>query len=369
MAAIGDRLEDIETPALLVDLDKFETNLRTMAERASSAGLRFRPHAKTHKSAAIARQQMALGAVGVCCQKVSEAEALAAGGVYDILISNEVVDAKKLERLARLAATARIGVCVDSAEGVRALADACTAARTRVDVLVEINVGADRCGVEPGKPALALAKAVASAAPLRFAGIQAYHGRAQHVRNFGERRAAIDAASDAAARTHDLLAKEGIECRTITGGGTGTHSFELASGVFTELQAGSYVFMDADYAKNLDESGRPRPDFLNSLFVYAQVMSMPGRRYAVLDAGLKALSFDSGMPEVAGNPALAYCRPSDEHGMLDLASAPAQLKIGDKVRLIPGHCDPTVALYDSIIAVRGDRVEAIWKVDARGAMT
>lgn len=369
-AAVGDAILDVDTPALLVDLDTFDANLKTMAGRVAAAGLRFRPHAKTHKCATVALKQMSLGAVGVCCQKVSEAEALVAGGVPDVLVSNEVIDPRKLDRLALLATTARISICVDSMEGIRALAAACNRYGKPMDVLVEINAGGDRCGVEPGKAALNLATAIAGSKSLRYAGLQAYHGRAQHVRSWQERREAIQGASDAAERTRDLLARKGLHTEVITGGGTGSHPFELASGVYTELQAGSYIFMDADYARNLDEAGEARADYRHSLFVYAQVMSLPGRRYAILDAGLKAMSFDSGMPLVADQPDLLYCRPSDEHGMLDLASAPAPvpLHLGDKVRLIPGHCDPTVALYDWIVAYRGERVEALWPVDARGAL-
>lgn len=369
-AAVGDAVEAVDTPALLVDLDAFEANLQTMADRVAAAGLRLRPHAKTHKSAAIARRQMALGAVGVCCQKVSEAEALVRAGVPDVLVSNEVIDARKLDRLARLAMAAHIGICVDSMEGLRALSSACDRHGVRVDVLVEINVGGDRCGVEPGEAALELATAAQSSPSVRYAGLQAYHGRAQHLRSWRERYEAIQAATAAAARTRDLLAAHGLPSDVITGGGTGSHPFELASGVYSELQAGSYVFMDADYGRNLDEQGEARSDYRQSLFVYTQVMSMPGRRYAIVDAGLKAMSFDSGMPLVAEQPELTYCRPSDEHGMLDLASTEAsRLRIGDKVRLIPGHCDPTVGLYDWIVAFRGERVEEVWPVDARGALS
>jgi D-serine deaminase-like pyridoxal phosphate-dependent protein len=253
-------------------------------------------------------------------------------------------------------------------EGTRALAAACGRHQVRMDVLVEINVGADRCGVEPGEPALALAQAVAALPSLRYAGLQAYHGRAQHVRDWRERQAQIQAASASAARTRDLLAAHGIETGLISGGGTGSHPFELASGVFTELQAGSYVFMDADYGRNLNEAGEARSDYRQALFVWTQVMSLPGRGYAIVDAGLKAMSFDSGMPLVHGHPEVAYSRPSDEHGMLDVRTTDARLRLGDKLRLVPGHCDPTVALYDRIVAYRGTRVEEVWPVEARGAL-
>ena len=368
-ASVGDAVDDVDTPALLVDLDAFEANLRAMAGRAAAAGVRLRPHAKTHKCSAVARRQMALGAVGVCCQKVSEAEALARAGIPDILVSNEVVDPRKLDRFARLASTTRVAICVDSTEGIHALAVACGAHDVTVDVLIEINVGADRCGVEPGEPALKLADAIAALPSLRYRGLQAYHGRAQHLRPWLERRDAIQRAAEAAARTRDLLARHGFATADITGGGTGTHPFELGSGVYNELQAGSYVFMDADYGRNQDERGEARSDYRNALFVYAQVMSLPGRGSAIIDAGLKALSFDSGMPLVAGHADVAYHRPSDEHGMLDLSKSAARFRLGEKVRLIPGHCDPTVSLYDWIVACRGSRVEEVWRVEARGALS
>ena len=364
----GDALQDVETPALLVDLDAFEANLRTMADRIAASGLRFRPHAKTHKCAAVAKRQMALGAVGVCCQKVSEAAALVQAGVPDVLVSNEVIDPPKLDRVARLAREARVSICVDSVQGTRALAEACRRNGVRMDVLVEIDVGGNRCGVLPGEPALALAEVVMTAPELRYAGLQAYHGRAQHVRDWRERQAAIAAVAAGAASTRDLLAKHGITTETITGGGTGSYTFEMASGVFTEVQAGSYVYMDADYGRNLDEQGEMRSPFRQSLFIWTQVMSAPGRGLGVVDAGLKAMSFDSGMPLVWGEQGMAYTRASDEHGVIDEKAGRA-LRLGEKLRLVPGHCDPAVALYDWTVAYRGERVEEVWNVDARGMLT
>ena len=256
-AEIGMTLDEVDTPALLIDLDAFERNLRRLPEAIAGTGVRLRPHAKTHKSPVIAMQQIALGAVGVCCQKVSEAEILVQGGVPDVLVSNEIVGRPKLRRLAALARSARIGVCVDDAGNVDDLDAAAAEFGVRLDVLVEIAVGARRCGVAPGEPALALAQRVAASSHLRFAGLQAYQGRAQHLRSHEERAAAIRDAADAARRTVELLARHGLACETITGAGTGTYRLEAASGVYNELQAGSYIFMDADYGRNLDESGAP----------------------------------------------------------------------------------------------------------------
>ncbi|WP_210421125.1 DSD1 family PLP-dependent enzyme [Lacipirellula limnantheis] len=372
-AVVGMRLAEVDTPALLIDLDAFETNLRLMQQAIAGYNVQLRPHAKTHKCPTIALAQIALGAVGVCCQKVSEAEALVDGGVGDVLISNEVVGAAKVARVAALAQRARISICVDDPEQVVVLAAAMAQAdpqsglgdqATTLDVLVEIDVGAKRCGVAPGEPAVRLAQLVSQQPQLRFAGLQAYQGSAQHRRTVDERRAAIAAAAELAGHTRDLLQAAGIECPKITGGGTGTFLLEADSGIYNELQAGSYVFMDADYAAN-EWAGSGQPAFQQSLFVWTTVMSRtPGVR-AVVDAGLKSSSVDSGLPTLADETPAKYVNVSDEHGVIALNGAP-DYALGQKLKLIPGHCDPTVNMHDSFVCYRGDRVEAIWPITARG---
>ena len=366
-AEIGMPLTEVETPALLVDLDAFERNLQRMADAVAGTPVRLRPHAKTHKCPAIARQQMALGAVGVCCQKVGEAEAMVAGGITDVLISNEIVGPRKLARIAALARDAKVAVCVDDAGNVADLAVAADTAGVRLDVLVEIDVGANRCGVAPGTPAVALAEIIAASPHLRFAGLQAYEGRAQHIRAHDARRQATQRAIEATAATVALLSDHGLECATVGGAGTGTFAFEAASGVFNELQVGSYIFMDADYAQNLEAGGGPYAAFEHSLFVYATVMSKPTAERAVLDAGLKASSVDQGLPWVADIEGASVVRASDEHGVLELAPAAAGLALGTKLRLIPGHCDPNVNLHDWYVGVRDGHVETLWPITARGA--
>ncbi len=366
-------LEAVDTPALLVDLDAFERNLERMAAFVRSAGVRLRPHAKTHKSPVIALKQMALGAVGVCCQKVSEAEAMVDGGVGDVLVSNEVAGAGKLDRLAALAARARVGVCTDDADNVAELEAAAAKAGTCLDVLVEIDVGGRRCGVAPGEPAARLARLVAGSPHLRFAGLQAYHGSAQHLREAAERKAQIAAAVECVKATLRALKGAGLDAANVTGAGTGTYENEAASGVYTELQAGSYVFMDADYGRNKRADGRPFDTFEQALFVCATVMSTPIPDRAVVDAGHKALSVDSGMPLPWQMPGANYHRPSDEHGILDVTACNHRPRRGDKVLIVPGHCDPTVNLHDWYVGVRGlgsgaARVESVWPVAARGAM-
>ena len=372
-ASTGMPLAQVDTPALVIDLDAFERNLARMADFAKRAGVRLRPHAKTHKSPIIAGLQVARGAVGVCCQKVSEAEAMIAGGVADVLVSNEVAGSAKLDRLAALARRATVGVCVDDPAGVAEIETAAAKASVRIDVLVEIDVGGRRCGVAPGAPAAKIAQRIAGSPHLRFAGLQAYHGSAQHVREAQERRAHIGRAVEAVQATTRALDAAGLQAAIIGGAGTGTYENEAASGVYTELQPGSYIFMDADYARNQGADGRPFDAYEHALFVFATVMSAPVPERRIVDAGHKALAVDSGMPMPWQLPGALYHRPSDEHGILDVSACAQPPGRGDKVLLVPGHCDPTVNLHDWYVGVRGlgsgqARVESLWPVAARGAL-
>jgi len=361
-ASVGQRLEEIDTPALVIDLEPFESNLRTLAESVKRTSVRVRPHAKTHKCPEIAKRQIALGAIGVCCQKVAEAEALVEGGVEDVFVSNEVVGAQKLARLAELSRRARVSVCVDHPDQIAAL----EASGAALDVYIELEVGMRRCGVPPGEAVLALARTLARSKTLRFTGLQAYQGSAQHVRSLAERRAAIQAASAAVRETKALLDRHGIPCPIVTGAGSGTYMLEVQSGVRNEIQPGSYIFMDVDYGRN--EWKAPLPRFEHSLFVLSTVMSRPAADRAIVDAGLKASSVDSGMPTVWQRDGLAYSRASDEHGMIDIAAGASAPALGEKLLLVPGHCDPTVNLYDWYVCVRAGRVEALWPITARGAL-
>jgi D-serine deaminase-like pyridoxal phosphate-dependent protein len=363
-ARVGDPVAAIDTPALVIDLDAMERNLQRMAEFARRHGVRLRPHAKMHKTAAIARLQMAAGAVGVCVQKTSEAEALAAAGVSDIFISNEVIAPAKLERVVALAKRVTLSIAVDSRLGVERLAAALQRAHASVDVVVEIDVGQGRCGVA-AVAAGALAHQVVSHG-LRFAGLQAYHGRAQHLRLAAEREAAIRHATGLVRAAQASVTAAGIACPLVTGAGTGSFAFEAASGVYGELQAGSYLFMDRDYADNEPTPGAPV--FEHALFVKSQVMSR-GQAHAVVDAGHKSHAIDSGLPRVWRRE-LEFTNGGDEHGILRPRAGSPLPELGDTVWLVPGHCDPTVNLHAHSIAVRGGlddgRVESVWPVDARG---
>ena len=364
----GMPLEQVDTPALLIDLDAYEWNIGQMAKEAANSGMRLRPHAKTHKCAVIALHQISQGAVGVCCQKVSEAEALVNGGVRDIFVTNEIIGLHKLTRLASLAKRAIIAVCVDNLNNLQELSKVAASHDVHFGVFVEVDVGGGRCGVQEGEAVLALAQRIQSLRNLEFKGLQAYQGRAQHVRTIAERKSAINQSVETVRRMLDLLSAKGLSCDVVSGAGTGTYRLEAASGVYNEIQPGSYIFMDADYGRNLTEAGTEFTEFRQSLLVYTQIMSIAKRNYAVVDAGLKALAFDSGMPVPLDLPGIRYCRPSDEHGILDLNDAPGGVSLGSKIKLIPGHCDPTVNLYDWYVAIRGDRVEALWPIVGRGAV-
>ncbi len=363
-ARVGDYVADIDTPALIVDLDALERNLQLMANAVRGSGVALRPHAKSHKCPDIARLQMGLGAVGVCCQTVREAEVLVAAGIPDVLVTNEVVGVAKSVRLAALARDARVAVLVDHEHNVARLGAAAADAGATLRALVEVDVGAHRCGVEPGRAAAMLAQAIADVPALEFGGIHAYHGGAQHRRTPQERSEAIASATALAVQSRDAIEALGIECPTVTGAGTGTWQLERDSGVYTELQPGSYVFMDADYGRNALAADQHA--FEQSLFLLATVMSTPTAERVIVDAGLKALAFDSGPPLVHCAAGLSFEKASDEHGVIGVQTGIDPPRLGDRLWLIPGHCDPTVNLHDWLVGVRGERVECIWPIAARG---
>ena len=365
----GMREDEIDTPALLIDLDAFEFNLDTMAAYLARTGAKLRAHAKTHKSPVVAHRQIARGAVGQCVQKVAEAEQLAWGGVQNILISNEVVGPDKLARVAALARICTIALCTDDAGQVPLIAAAARDAGVILTVLVEIDVGMNRAGIAPGSDAAALAQLIAANPHLKFGGLQSYHGSAQHKRTPAERETAIAHAVDVTRRTVDMLRQQGITCPIVGGAGTGTFTIESNSGVYNEIQAGSYCFMDTDYAKNLDADGKPVSMFRHSLFVLASVVSQPRTGIAVVDAGHKAVAIESGMPGMWQRPELTYSGASDEHGRILVAEGATPPKVGDKLRLTPSHCDPTVDRFDWYVGMRNGRVECLWPIAARGGFS
>jgi 3-hydroxy-D-aspartate aldolase len=357
---------DIQTPCLIIDLDALERNIVKMGKMAKELGVRHRVHGKMHKSVDIALLQEKLGdSCGVCCQKVSEAEVFARGGIKDVLVSNQVRDPLKIDRLARLPKLgARTLCCVDDIANVAELAAAVKKHGTQIECLVEIDCGAGRCGVSEGQPVVDIAKAITETPGLKFAGIQAYQGAMQHLESYQVRKEKIEIAVGMVARTIDMLRAQGLECDIVGGGGTGSYYFEGASGVFNELQCGSYAFMDADYQRIHDENGKPVSEFENALFILTSVMSHTKSDKAICDAGLKAQSVDSGLPYIFGRDDVQYIKCSDEHGVI---SDPAGVvKINEKLKLVPGHCDPTCNVHDYYVGVRHGRVEKVWPISARG---
>ncbi len=359
---------DIQTPCLILDLDALERNIRKMGEYAKARGMRHRSHGKMHKSVDVQKLQESLGgAVGVCCQKVSEAEVFARGGIQDILVSNEVRDPVKIDRLARLPKYgSRIIVCVDDLANVTELGGAAQRHDTTLECLVEIDCGAGRCGVKDVSAAIEIARAIDAAPALRFSGIQAYHATMQHLESYSDRKARSDDAVALVKSASEALRAIGLKPELISGGGTGSYYFESNSGVYNELQCGSYAFMDADYGRIRDKDGNriDQGEWENALFILTSVMSKANSGRAVCDAGLKALSLDSGLPVVHGRSDVKYIRVSDEHGVIE--DERGVLRINERLKLVPGHCDPTCNLHDWYVGVRNGYVEAVWPVSARG---
>ena len=367
-AAIGMDESEIQTPCLVLDLDALERNIAKMGRFAREMGVRHRVHGKMHKSVDVAKLQEELGgACGVCCQKVSEAEAFARGGIKDVLVSNQVRDLKKIDRLARIPKLgARAICCVDDVTNVADLSAAAERHGTTIECLVEIDCGAGRCGVTTTPEVVEIAKAIDAAPGLKFSGIQAYQGAMQHMDLYEDRKAKIDIAVAMVRDAVDALKAEGLDCDIVGGGGTGSYYFEGNSGVYNELQCGSYAFMDADYGRILDKDGNriDQGEWENALFLLTSVMSHAKAEKAICDAGLKAQSVDSGLPFVYGRDDVEYVKCSDEHGVI--SDPDGVLRINEKLKLVPGHCDPTCNVHDWYVGVRNGKVETIWPVSARG---
>ncbi|MGI9370680.1 MAG: 3-hydroxy-D-aspartate aldolase BhcC [Ruegeria sp.] len=367
-AAIGMDESEIQTPCLILDLDALERNIKKMGDYAKAHGMRHRVHGKMHKSVDVAKLQEDLGgAVGVCCQKVSEAEVFARGGIKDVLVSNQVRDPAKIDRLARLPKLgARTIVCVDDIDNVADLSAAAQRHETELEVFIEIDCGAGRCGVSTTEDVVAIAKSVDAAPNLKFSGIQAYQGAMQHLDTYEAREEKLNAAISMVKDAVEGLQAAGIKCELVSGGGTGSYYFESNSGVYNELQCGSYAFMDADYGRILDKDGNriDQGEWENALFILTSVMSHAKSDKAICDAGLKAQSVDSGLPFIYGRDGVEYLKCSDEHGVI--GDPNGLLKVNDKLRLVPGHCDPTCNVHDWYVGVRKGKVETLWPVSARG---
>ena len=369
-AEVGMDEADIQTPCLILDLDALERNVKKMGDYAKAHNMRHRSHGKMHKSVDVQNLQEELGgAVGVCCQKVSEAEVFVRGGIKDVLVSNQVRNPAKIERLANLPKMgAKITVCVDDVDNVAELSAAATKASTELNCYIEIDCGAGRCGVTTTEAVVEIAKAIDAAENLKFTGIQAYQGAMQHMDSFSDRKAKTQIAIDQVQEAIDALTEIGLKPEFVSGGGTGSYYFESNSGVFNDLQCGSYAFMDADYGRILDEDGNriDAGEWENALFILTSVMSHAKTDKAIVDAGLKAQSVDSGLPFIYGRDDVEYVKCSDEHGVV--SDPNGVLEINEKLKLVPGHCDPTCNVHDFYIGVRNGKVETVWPVSARGKM-
>lgn len=358
----------LATPALVIELSALERNITAMQEHCNRVGLKLRPHAKTHKSVEIARRQIKAGAVGQCCAKLGEAEALAEGGIDGLLVTSPVVTAQAFARVAKLNAKLNdFMVVADSAVCVDGYEQAARESSKRLRVIVDVDIGLHRTGIAPGEPAAELAKRIAGSAHLTFMGLQGYAGQLQHVPAFEERRTQSLAALKLLGETRDRIVAAGVPCPIVSGGGTGTFNIDAEARVFTELQAGSYVFMDKQYGEVRIANAAPLP-FETALFVQSTVISATIPGLATTDAGLKSFATEAGAPLIhSGAPDEAnYFFFGDEQGGVMLGGADKKLALGTTILCTAPHCDPTVNLYEAYHVVDGDRLAAIWPIEGRG---
>jgi 3-hydroxy-D-aspartate aldolase len=342
------KTEELDTPVLTIDTDALDRNIACMKEMTEAAGVSYRPHAKTHKSAAIARMQIDAGAVGVCCAKLGEAEVLASEGIDNILITTPVVGESKIGRLLAARNMAQISVVADNEDNINMLGSMAQLGGVVLDVLIEVDIGQGRCGVPPGPEAARLARIVAGHQCLNFAGLQGYQGKIQ--------------------MTVDPSERAGLHVGIRTGGGTGSSPFDLDRGLLTEIQTGSYVFMDSRYG-SIGWPGANAPPFENALHILTAVVSKPAPDRAIVDAGLKSASNDHGPPAVVGIEGCVFEYGGDEHGILRMEDGgEVPLNVGDKLLLTPSHCDTTINLYDQYIVLKDDEVIDVWPIDTRGCV-
>jgi D-serine deaminase-like pyridoxal phosphate-dependent protein len=356
----GQRIEEIDTPALLLDIGAAERNIRKMAEATASLPARLRPHVKTHKTPLLARKQLAAGAIGVTCAKLGEAEVMAAGGVGEILLSSEIVGAEKVAKLVALSRLTRIITVVDDERCARAIGEAAKEAGLRIPALIDLDVGQGRTGVPPGEPARDLARAVSRMPGLELVGVQGYEGHLQHIADATTRREKCSASMQLLVQTADLLREDGHGIGIVSTGGTGTALFAGSFPGVTELQPGSYVVMDAHYGSV------EGVEFEQAISILTSVISRNRPGIAVLDAGFKTASMDSGIPVPRGMPGAQFMFAGDEYGILRFEKGRDDLSAGDKIELVPHHCDTTINLHDVYYVVRDGRLEDVWPVAARG---
>lgn len=366
-SAIGMSKWDLDTPALCVDLDKLDQNIATMRQRLAGSGVASRPHAKTHKCPAIARLQLAGGSIGVCTAKVSEAEALFAGGVEPILMTTANVTPAKIRRAMRIRkANPHFIQAVDNPQNARDLADAAKEAGVTADVVIDVAVGT-RSGIPPDERALALAKLVDTLPNLKLRGLISYDGGAQHIKGFKKRYEESLKRYEPSVETYLAMKRAGLSTEIFSGGGTGTYNIMTKVPGFTDLQVGSYIFMDCQYLEiGCEKNEELNTDFVPSLTVMSTVLNNYFPNHLTTDAGAKALTLNKPGPIVIGEQGFAYNAGSDEFGVIQFEKANRSYKVGDRLELIVPHCDPAVNEYDQIYGTRKDRVEVVWPIAARG---
>jgi len=361
-------LDAVPTPALLVDRPAMERNLRRMADYLKQTPCGLRPHAKMHKTPLIARRQLELGAVGICCAKVSEAEIMRAGGIEQILITSPVASIDKMARVVALAAgSADVRIVVDDAEGARMLDGMARSAGICLQVLVDLDPRMGRTGIALGEPALALVRVVAGCSHLHFTGLQQYAGHLMHLDDAAERARRAKETAALGLETRALIEADGHEVAIFTGGGTGTFDVDSTVAGITDIQAGSYVFMDEEYGC-IGQGHRPRFDYFEpALFVMLTAISRPRAGAITVDGGYKSFASDSVAPVAHDRPGLRYHFAGDEHGVLQLLDDAPKIELGDRIRMVTPHCDPTINLHDWMVVVEEDgRVHELWPVAARG---
>ena len=362
-ATVGMNIKDIQTPSLIIDFNIFEDNILKMKEFISNNNIKLRPHAKMHKSVDVAKFQLKHGgAHGICCQKISEAEVFARNGIKDILITNQITDFLKIKRLTKIAANnCNISCCVDNIENIINIQNSALENKTLINIYIEYDCGAKRCGLESFKEIQKLIDLIKTMPNINFLGFQAYNGSIQHIEDFDQRKINVQETCN---KIKSLKLNFKKYSPIITGVGTGCFDLEVNENVYDEIQVGSYAFMDAHYSSlKKDSRVNNTINFENALFVLSNVMSIAVKKQAVVDAGLKSMSIDSGLPTVF-NYDLKYVNCSDEHGVIE--DPENSLEINDKVFLVPGHCDPTCNLHDWYVIIKDDIVLDLWPVSARG---
>lgn len=352
---IGQPIDSLDTPQLLIDLDVLDANLFRMQTACRERRVHLRVHFKSLKCGGLARYLSAKSVDGFLCAKLNEAEVLISAGITDILIANQIVGPIKVQRAAELARRAKLAVCIDDADNIRELNSAARAAGSTIGIFVEVNVGMNRCGVEPGEPALQLARLISEQSSLRFDGLQGYDGHLQMLNDMADKRKKCEAGLSALVATRDLIERAGIRVGVVTGGGTGTSEFVSAFPGVTELQPGSFLLMDAIYH-------RLRPEFACSLSILTTVVSRRPSQY-VLDAGSKAISADFGTPAIKGHPTEHVKKLAEEHAIVECADAPS---IGEHREVFPAHCCATMNLHRNCVATRNGLVEYHWPIEASG---